>query len=75
MKTVDREAERSEGGKGDGRDGDGDGLNMWEDNVANVILGIEPYAFLDSAPALELHHPNMNILGGHGGQLSGYSPR
>ena len=60
------------GGRGgDGRDGDGDrdGLNRWEDTVANVILGMEPNSPLAYAPLLELHHPIMSMLGGHGGRL------
>ena len=39
---------------------------MWEDNVANLILGMEPNATLDYAPVLEIHQPIMIILGGHG---------
>ena len=33
---------RDGGGLGDGQDGDGNGLNWWEDNVANVNLGTKP---------------------------------
>ena len=47
---MDREAEQTGGGGEDGRDRNGDGLNRWEDNVANVILGTEPNVSLASAP-------------------------
>ena len=57
------------GGRGYGRDGGGDGINRWEDTVANVILGKDPNAPLDYALGLELHHPIMNMLGGYGGRL------
>ena len=61
------------GGEGEGRDGDRDRqLIRWEDTVANVILGMEPNAPLAYATGLELHHPIMSMLGGHGGRLDIY---
>ena len=54
---------------GDIKGGDGDGLNRWEDTVANLILGTEHNDKLSYALGLELHHPIMIILEGHGGQL------
>ena len=59
------------GGGGDRRDGDGyeEGVNMWEDNVANVTLGVEPNAPLAYALLLELHHPIVSTLGKHLGRL------
>ena len=56
-------------GGGGGGDGDSDALNLWEDTVANVILGTEPNATLASSPVLELRHLIMSILGEHGGRL------
>ena len=50
---------------GTGRGGGGDKLNFCEDNVANVILVMDPNVPLDYAPGLELHHPIMSTLGGH----------
>ena len=57
------------GGKGDGRDGDGDGLNQWEDTVENAILGTDPNAPLDSSLGLKLHHPIISMLDENGGRL------
>ena len=37
--------------------------------MANTSLGTEHNAPLTYAPGLELHHPIMSMLGGHGGQL------
>ena len=62
--------EMDRGGGEDGRDGDKDGqLIRWECNVANVILGMEPNAPLAYALVLELCHPIMSMLGGHGCRL------
>ena len=59
-----------EGGGGDGQDDGGDGqLICWEDTVANIILGTDPNNPLAYAPGLELHHPIMSMIGGHGGRL------
>ena len=49
--------------------GVGDGLLFWDDNVANVILGTEPNDNLAYAPGLELHHPIVSMIGGHGEPL------
>ena len=58
------------GGRGGYRqDRDGDGLNQWEYNVANITLGTEPNAPLAYAPVLKHHHPIMNTLGDPGGRL------
>ena len=57
------------GGGVDGRDGDGDGISRWEDNVAQVTLGTEPNAPLAYDPGLEHHHPIMSTLREPGGQL------
>ena len=57
------------GDRGDGRNGDGDGLSWWEDNISHIILGEEPNALLAYAPVLEHHHPNMSTLGYPGFQL------
>ena len=57
------------GGRGDIRDGDGDGINRWEDTVAKLSLGTENNAPLDYAPGLELHHPIMSMLRKSGGRL------
>ena len=61
------EVERTERGGEKGReiDGDGYGLNWWEDNVVNIILGTEPNAPLAYAPGLELHYPIISTLGVH----------
>ena len=68
-----------DGGSGGGTDGGGggygpyserDGINRWEDTVANVILRKDPNAPLDSALVLEIQHPNMKILGRYGGRLN-----
>ena len=56
------------GGGGDRRDRDGDGLCWWEDNVAHIILGMDPNDPLAYAPGLEFHHPIMFMLGDPGGQ-------
>ena len=40
-----------------------------EDTVANIILETEPNAPIASARGLELHHPIISMLGGHGGRL------
>ena len=60
------------GGGGDGQERDRDGLNMWEDNVANVILGTEINAPLAYDPVLELHHPIIFTIGGHGRRFDIY---
>ena len=57
------------GAGGDVQDGDRDRLNWWEDNVANLILGTEPNTSLVYDPGLELHHPIMSTLDGHGGRI------
>ena len=57
------------GGGVDRQDINGYGLNRWEDNVANIILGTEYNDPLAYAPELEPHHPIVSILGGHRGQL------
>ena len=57
------------GGRGDGRNGDGDGLSWWEDNISHIILGEEPNALLAYAPGLEHHHPIMSTIGVHRGRL------
>ena len=69
MHNSDQEAEQTEGGRGYGWDGDGNGINMWEDTVAKLILGTEPNATLASAPGLELHQPTMSMLIGNVGWL------
>ena len=75
------DAERGLGGRtyrGGGRygwDGDGYGLNWWEDTAANAILGTGPNSPLASAPGLELHHMIMSIIGGQGGRLDRYRDR
>ena len=58
-----------EGRVGYGKDRDGDGLNWWEDIVANVILGTEPNVPLAYVPGLQLRHPIISMLGGYGCQL------
>ena len=55
------------GGGGYGREVDGDVLNQWGDNVANITLGTEPNATLAYAPGLEHHHPIVSTLGEPGG--------
>ena len=42
---------------------------MWEDNVANVTLDVEPNAPLAYDLLLELHHPIVSTLGKHIGRL------
>ena len=42
---------------------------MWDDTVTNLILGTEPNYPLAYDPGLELHHPIMSMIGGHGGRL------
>ena len=63
-----------EGGRGGyGKDDDEDGrIIRWEDTVEKFILGTEPNDTLSYALGLELHHPIMSMLGGHGGQLEIY---
>ena len=56
-------------GGGDRRDGNGNRLSRWEDNVANLTLGIEHNYPLAYAPGLEHHHPIMITLGETGGRL------
>ena len=56
-------------GGGDGRDGDGDRLSQWEDNVANVTLRTEPNVPLAYAPRLGHHQPIMSTVGDTRGQL------
>ena len=56
-------------GVGDIRDGDGDGLNWWGDNVSYVTLGTDPNYPLAYAPVLELHHPIMSKLWDPRGRL------
>ena len=51
-------------GRGDVRGGDGDVLNRWEDNVANLIFGQKHNAPLASSPVLELQHLIMSMLVG-----------
>ena len=55
--------------EGDGQNGDREGINRWEDTVANVILGTEHNAPLASAPLLELRHLTMILPGGNGDWL------
>ena len=69
MQTAAREAELTEGGVGDIRDGDGEGLKWWEDNLANVTLGTYPNNPLTCATGLEHHHPIMSKLGDPVGRL------
>ena len=57
------------GGGGGGRHEEGDGLNRWEDNLANVILGMEPNAPLAYATVLEPPQTITSKLGGHGCRL------
>ena len=51
------------GGGGGGRDRDSNRLSWWEDNVANLTLGMEPNVTLDYDPGLKNHHPIMSMLG------------
>ena len=69
MRAADQEAERNRGGGGDGRYSYCDGINWWEDTVANVILRMEPNHPLAYTPGLELHHPIMSTLRDPGGRL------
>ena len=56
-----------DGGEGGaGQDGYRDGLNRWEDNAANLILGMVPNVPLAYTPGLELHHQIISTLGGYG---------
>ena len=57
------------GGGGDGRDRDIYILSWWEDNVANLTLGMDPNISLAYALRLERHHLIMGTLGENGGQL------
>ena len=58
------------GGVGYRWNSEGDGLNSWEDTVANLILGMETNAPLVYDLGLELRHPIMSMLGGRrGGRL------
>ena len=57
------------GGGGYVWDGDKDGLNWWEDSVANTALGTDPNAPIDYAPKSKHHYPIMSMLGYHGGRL------
>ena len=61
--------EKNGGGGGDGQDSDGDGLNSWEDTVANVILCIKTNDPLLHDPGLELHQQIMGMLERHVGCL------
>ena len=54
---------------GYGQASDGYGLIIWEDTAANLILGSDHNAPLAYAPVLELHHPIMSMIWGHGGRL------
>ena len=66
---TDQEVERADGGGGDRWDSERYGLTMWEDTVAKLILGTKLKTPLDYDLGLELHHPIMSMLGGHGGRL------
>ena len=59
----------TDGRGGDVREGDGDGLSRWEDNVAHVTLVTEPNGPFAYAPGLENHHLIMSMLGDLGGRL------
>ena len=50
---------RKRKGRRGGGDGDRDGLNWWNDNVANIILVMEVNAPLAYDTGLELRHPIM----------------
>ena len=63
MCTAAWNAEQKEGGRGDGRDEDGDRLNWCEDNVANIPLGTEPNTPLSYTPVLEIHHLITSMIG------------
>ena len=60
------------GGGGDGWNGNGERLNMWEDNIANITLGREPNAPLTYTPGLEQHNPIMSMLWEAGSRLERY---
>ena len=69
MQTKDLEAEQTDGGGLYIWDGDGDIISRWEDNVANITLGMETNAPLAYAPGLEYHHPIISMIGYLEGQL------
>ena len=58
-----------------GVEGGGDGwyrygkIISWGDTVSNLILGAEHNSPLSYDPVLEIFHPIISIIGGHGGQL------
>ena len=55
---------RTEGGVGGYRlDGGIDGLNLWEDTVSYIILGMDHNAPLEYALVLELRQPIISTLG------------
>ena len=61
-----RDADGGSGGRTDGGGGgnirDRDGLNWWEDNIANITLGTEPNDPLAYAPVLQHNHPAISTL-------------
>ena len=63
VQMADREAERTDGEGGDGRDGDEDRLSQWEDNVARVTLGTEPNYLLAYDLGLKHRHLIISTLG------------
>ena len=70
MRTEYWESEQTEGGGGDGRDGNEDRqISSYDYTMANVILGTDPNAPLAYDPELEPHHPIVSMLGGHVGWL------
>ena len=59
---------RDGGGGGDGWDRYG--LSQWEDNISHMNLGTDTNSPLAFDLGLELHHPIMSMLGGHGCRLN-----
>ena len=57
------------GGGRYGWENDGDRINTWEYTVANLILGTENNYPLAYSTGLELYHPIITMLRGHGGRL------
>ena len=57
---------------GDRHYGDSEILSQWEDNIANITLGVEHNAPLAYDPGLEHHQPIIITLGDPRGQLYRY---
>ena len=66
MRTAAWEAEQTKRVGGVGQGSEADILNRWEDNLANIILGMDHNSPLAYTPVLEISHLILSMLGGNG---------